>query len=672
MNVFASWLAGLALLLACFPAASASSIAAPVAYDITVRIDPATRELNGTGTIVAEPGRPVEIILARRFEVDSITIDGKPAPAPRAIGRLLVWLLGTAKTPRRVEVRWRGILGQLDASLDHRQTLGVAIPVAGAEGTFLPAAGAWFPHERGLLANYRVTLDLPQGQRGLVPGRLVAETETDGRYRASYEFPYPSEGIDLLAGPYRVETRTIRTAGGKTVSLRTYFHPQIAELAAGYLDAVQGYIDLYEGRIGEYPFTEFSIVSSPTPTGFGMPTLTYLGIDVLRLPFIRTTSLGHEILHNWWGNGVYPDYARGNWSEGLTTFMADYAYKERESDAAAREMRVEWLRDFAAVPPGRDRPLTEFTSRTHSTSQIVGYDKAAMMFLMLRDLIGRDAFDLGVKLFWRNYRFKTASWESLRMSFEAASKRDLVAFFSQWLARRGAPSVRIERADLSKEPGRHRVQFTLAQSEPAYQLRVPIGIRTERGVEVRNFELDRPSATFGFDLDTLPVELARDPDFRLFRRLSSGETPPILRQVMLDPSTVTVLPSVPASALGPAELLAAKLQDHLMHIRPDTERTSGVPLLVIGLDGQVDRWLASQQLPPRPEMLGKRGSAVVWTAALPQQKSMAVVSARDAEALAALLRPLPHYGRKSYVVFEGIKAVDSGVWPSQPQVWRFQ
>jgi aminopeptidase N len=97
-----------------------------------------------------------------------------------------------------------------------------------------------------------------------------------------------------------------------------------------------------------------------------------------------------------------------------------------------------------------------------------------------------------------------------------------------------------------------------------------------------------------------------------------------------------------------------------------------VPLLVIGLDDQVDRWLASRELPPRPEALRSRGSAVVWTAALPQEKSMAVVSARDAEALAALLRPLPHYGRKSYVVFDGIKAIESGVWPSRPQVWRLQ
>jgi len=68
----------------------------------------------------------------------------------------------------------------------------------------------------------------------------------------------------------------------------------------------------------------------------------------VRLPFIRTTSLGHEVLHNWWGNGVYVDWERGNWCEGLTTFMADYAYKEEEGESAAREMRLV-LGDLAVV-----------------------------------------------------------------------------------------------------------------------------------------------------------------------------------------------------------------------------------------------------------------------------------------------------------------------------------
>ena len=98
---------------------------------------------------------------------------------------------------------------------------------------------------------------------------------------------------------------------------------------------------------------------------------------------------------------------------------------------------------------------------------------------------------------------------------------------------------------------------------------------------------------------------------------------------------------------------------------------AGAPLLVIGLHDAVERWLASHKLPAAPVALQGRGSAIVWTAPLPQGKSLAVVSARDADALSALVRPLPHYGRASYLVFEGSKAIERGVWPSRAQIRRF-
>jgi aminopeptidase N len=206
----------------------------------------------------------------------------------------------------------------------------------------------------------------------------------------TYAFEQPESAIDLMAGPYRVTERSFAAADGRKIALRALLHPEIAERGDGDLDAVERYLRLYEGWIGPYPYESFSVVSSPTPTGFGMPTLTYLGVEVLRLPFIRDTSLGHEVLHNWWGNGVRPDYARGNWSEGLTTFMADYAYREQAGAEAAREMRLAWLRDFAALGSAADRPLASFSSRTHGAEQVVGYHKAAMVFLMLRDAIGTE------------------------------------------------------------------------------------------------------------------------------------------------------------------------------------------------------------------------------------------------------------------------------------------
>jgi aminopeptidase N len=47
----------------------------------------------------------------------------------------------------------------------------------------------------------------------------------------------------------------------------------------------------------------------------------------------------------------------------------------------------------------------------------------------------------------------------------------------------------------------------------------------------------------------------------------------------------------------------------------------------------------------------------------PDGVPIAVVSARDAGALRALLRPLPHYGSQSWLVFEGSRALARGVWP---------
>ena len=87
---------------------------------------------------------------------------------------------------------------------------------------------------------------------------------------------------------------------------------------------------------------------------------------------------------------------------------------------------------------------------------------------------------------------------------------------------------------------------------------------------------------------------------------------------------------------------------------------------MIGLHPDVDAALARLGLPPRPAQVARDGSAQVWTIPRPPQATpIAVVSARDAEAIAALERPLPHYGAQSWLVFDGRKATARGVWPLQ-------
>lgn len=658
----------------CFIAAPAISAPVPfkmndVEYDITVKIDPANRTLEGKSLVTVHRPRELQLLLGAGYEVTQAEFNDGPLGIGREQSNLPhVWNIPFHfRQQIQFLILWKGVLAPLDTALDHRQTLARPVAVSGVGGTFLPDSSDWYPRIAGQMARYKVSIELPTGQKGLVAGRLIEESDSEQGYRATFEFSQPAEGIDLMAGPYVIDTLMHHNIKQKPVQLRTYFHPQISQLSKDYLDAVKGYLDRYESEIGEYPYSEFSVVSSPTPTGFGMPTLTYLGVDVLQLPFIRSTSLGHEVLHNWWGNGVYPDYKSGNWSEGLTTFMADYAYKEQESEAAAREMRLGWLRDFAALQPGQDAPLTAFTSRTHGASKIVGYNKAAMFFFMLRDHLGEAIFQRALQGLWATRRFQITSWKEVQKIFELVSGQSLEPFFAQWLTRSGAPAIEIAEVKNSAADSGYQLSITLKQAEPAYQLQVPVAIETQQGSAVHRLDLQQAQQTFTLKLAHKPLAVSLDPDLRLFRQLASGEAPPILREVMVNAATQTVLLSAQADFRKIAETLAAKLQDRKLETIAPDDPLPAAPTLVIGLQAEVDAWLAAKQLPARPDETGKKGSAQVWTVTRSEGVSLAIISAQDAASLEALIRPLPHYGRQSYLIFDGRQAIDKGVWPMQVQ-----
>jgi aminopeptidase N len=656
------------LLAAALVALAAGAEAAPatrVHHDLSVALDPARRGLRATDRITLEGAGTVALELGPRFRVERVRLDGVDLAAPSAPATPNRWTLVLSPAAQhRIEIEYASELAALDPR-DHREILAALPPMAGAQGAFLPAGSGWVPTVGDGLFTYRLAVETPAGQRALAAGRLVSEEDTHDAFRAVYEFAHPTDGIDLMAGPYVVQERMLARAGAEPIRLRTWFHPDIADLAAGYLDACVGYLALYEDWIGRYPYTEFSVVSSALPTGFGMPTLTYLGIDVLRLPFIKATSLGHEVLHNWWGNGVYPDWNRGNWSEGLTAFMADYAYKERESEAAARGMRLDWLRDFAAVPPAQDTPLRAFTSRTHGASQVVGYHKAAFLFLMLRDELGATAFDAGLRRFWAQRQFQISGWDDLHAAFEQESGRDLRAYFAQWLDRTGAPRVRIAAAQAARDGARHRLELELVQDAPPFALRVPLVVSHAGTTSARHVELSQTRQRFALELDAPPAGVALDPDLRLFRRLAASELPPILRQAMLDASTATAILSPDPVAREAARALADAMLDHGVHETADGARG---PLLLIGLEDEVDAALAQRGLPARPEQLRGKGTAQVWALHDAAGGPVLCISARDATALRSLVRPLPHYGRQSWLVFEGAKAIERGVWPGDAQV----
>jgi len=671
MRAASAALALLAVLASCLSVARATS----PNLELVVELDPGTRRLAVRADIVPA-SRDFRFQLHEALKVTAASADGTPLPvrAGERVGSIRAWRVALPPTAARLHLEYAGTLPALNAMLDHRDVLQGLPPMASPQGSFLPSGGAWYPRPAALFA-YWVTVSVPADQRALVPGRLQSEdmpADGSGRYRARFEFGEPAEGIDLMAGPWVVRERMMPRASAEPVRLRTYFFRDldaIPGLAHGYLDDTRRYLERYGEEIGPYPFTEFSVVASPLPTGFGMPTLTYLGVEVLKLPFIRATSLGHEVLHNWWGNGVYVDYAQGNWSEGLTTFMADYAYKESESTEAVRAMRLGWLRDFAAVPAGDRQSLADFRSRTHGAAAAVGYGKAAMLFVMLRDAIGEEAFRRGIRALWQAQRFRAASWSDLRAAFEHASGRPLKAFFGQWIERAGGPEVRIAGADARREGGQLRLTLTVEQDAPAYALRLPVELVFPDRTELRWIDVGEERQAVTMEVATMPEGVRLDPQLRVWRVLGPEQLPPILRQWI----GARAPRLAQASAAPEVREAAAALAQRFFEAKPQAIAPAEMPhgsepVLLAGLHADVDAALARAGMPPRPERLAGRGSAQVWTVAGAAGAPVAVASARDAESLRALLRPLPHYGAQSWLVFEDARAVERGVWPAPGQL----
>jgi aminopeptidase N len=642
---FLAMLRRLALLLvAPLPAA----LAATPLVELDVDLDPGSRRLTVVATITPVPPT-FRFVLHESLAIAAASTDGRPLPitAGEQQGSLRRWQLPLPAGSRSLRVEYQGTLPALDTRLDYRQVLRELPPMAAVEGSFLPASGAWYPRPAELFT-YRVRLSVPGDQRALVAGRLLKEELPVARgdcYRADFEFAHPADGIDLMAGPWIIREQMMVRAGAEPLRLRTYFTrdlDRIKGLADSYLDETRAHLAAYAEAIGAYPYSGFSVVASPLPTGFGMPTLTYLGAEVLKPALHPRHLAGPRDSSQLVGQRRPGRLRERQLGEGLTTFMADYAYQERVSAAAARALRLAWLRDFAAVVVDRRQTLASFRSRMHDAAAVVGYGKSAMLFVMLRDLLGEDTFRRGLSIFWQEQRFRVAGWDDLQRAFEQASGQGLTFFFRQWLYRPGAPQPKIAGASAAASGA--------------------IELDYGDALESRTLSVDGARQTLTLAVNRLPKSVRLDPDLRLWRMLDAGRLPPILRQWIVAREgrllLVSGLPEVRAAATA----LASRLfEEPPREIALADVRRAATPVLLAGLHAEIDAVLAAAKIPPRPSDPGRRGTAQVWT--VPGIPALAVISANDAEALRALLRPLPHYGSQSWLVFDGGRAIERGIWP---------
>ncbi|TVP79548.1 M1 family aminopeptidase [Thioalkalivibrio sp.] len=525
-----------------------------------------------------------------------------------------------------------------------------------AAGGFLPEGTDWYPRFEQESFALRLEARVPEGQRFVATGSLRGEpVSSDGHYSAVHEHPR-TDAVVVVTGPW-VE-RSLETNG---VQVRTLFRDDLdAAHAQNYLEHSAEYLRMFSERAGPYPYDSFTIAATPMPVGYAFPGFTVLGERVIPLPFIPRTSLAHELMHNWWGTGVRIDYATGNWSEALTTYMADYHLDELRGEG--RSTRHRWLLDLAWLPVEEDRPLEAFRGGNQGANRIVGYNRGALLFHMLRERIGDEAFDAGTRKIADRHMFDVAGWEDLIRAFSDAAGRDLDSFFTPWLERSDLPELALHSVQQEKNGSGWVLRGELEQAQEAapWPLRVPVVVETDAGQQRHVVELDTRQARFDLALEAPAQAITADPDFDVLRRLP--DPPPILRTASLNPNTRLI-----ATQEGLAPFARAILE-HPPEMADEFDPQQ--PLLVMGSTDDVIRWLDAAGAPKAPEDLARRGHARMWT--LPGTRT-AVVSSSDAEGLRNLVGALRHHGHRSYLVQDADgRTTEYGVWEAETNPLRIE
>ncbi len=652
----------------------ASAAPAVVQHDLIIDLDPDRGQIKVVDRIRLPRDskgaiKTADFYLNAAFEpalVDS-TAALEPVPASTS-KRLRRYRVRLAEDSNRLTLSYSGNIAQADGAYDRGHI--------GAEGIYLTGSSAWYPLFDDALVTFSIRIRAPQGWIVISQG-TDAHRQADAASESHFwRETRPQTDIVLLGGRLIAYTRR-----SEDLDARVYLRRPDPALAERYLQATTHYVDLYEQMLGPYPYDKFALVENFWETGYGMPSLALLGPRVIRFPFILHSSFPHEILHNWWGNGVYLNLAGGNWSEGLTAYLADHLVQEQRGRGA--DYRRAALQKYASyVDTADDFALIDFRGKHGEVSQAVGYNKALMFFHMLRQRLGDADFLNGLRRFADRHLFEPAGYDDLRRAFEAVSGIDLSLEFRQWVERIGAPLLRLSDVEAESAGESYRVSGIIEQQQPGapYRLSVPVAVQLEGNANTirKVISIESKRQQFELALASRPIALHLDPEFDLFRRLAPGEAPPSLGDLLGDKDAVFVLPGGEmdetraayerlARALGASRIMddAASLpagksiwllgwdNAHLDALA-GTVAADGVVFNAVGLRLGAETY--------------ERGVACVVMATRrsdDSRQSVGFIGCDNREAMTGLARKVPHYGKYGFLAFTGGEPVNirKDEWP---------
>lgn len=411
-----------------------------LSYDLSFRLDPAVRQLEGTAVLrvsaVATGTRSLTLDFSDAYTLLEVKVRGAAVTASRTTNLVTVPFDPPLSSEERatISISYRGVPptgGSLTFWTHARGYAATSLSEPFGARTLFPCVDD--PADRAMVT---VHATVPAGYVAASAGLVTETPGENGQRTFTWKLPQsiPTYLVSLNVAPYVTLEDTFTSSSGITMPITSYFLPQSRDLNVARHAGFRQHLSVLSDLFGDYPYldTKYGIVESHFSGGMEHPSMTSIGSMLLLDPNRNLTNLlVHELGHQWWGDQV----TMRTWddiflNEGFATY-SEVLYQERVTGEPAGA-RLTRAYDDGLYNGALGRSVVASATNPFQYSGAI-YNKGGFSLHMLRKVVGDEAFFRTLRLYSERHRNGSASRKDLRAAFEEISGLDLKQHFDQWI-----------------------------------------------------------------------------------------------------------------------------------------------------------------------------------------------------------------------------------------------
>ena len=464
----------------------------PAHYQLTLDLTQAVqRTFSGTVVISGESTGESISLHAKDLTIQSATIDSQPADISYGeFDELRLTYSGLSSGEHVVRIEFSGAItdamhGLYPCYFTHdgvkKQLFATQFESHHAREVF-PCVD-----EPAAKATYDVTLVTAPALTVLGNMPIAASSEKDGALTTTFATTPRMSSYLLAFVVGELHKKTAHTTSGVEVSVwaTPAQHEETLDFA---LDIATRSIDFYDEYFGvPYPLPKSDHVALPDFSSGAMENwglVTYRESCLLADPKLTpesskrfiATVIAHELSHQWFGNLVTMQWWNDLWLNESFANMMEYVavdalhpewrmwedFATHEVTAALRRDSLDGVQPVQADVNHPDEISTLF-------DPAIVYAKGGRLLVMVRRLIGEEAFRAGLKSYFEKFAYQNTVGNDLWQELETISGQPIIALMNNWISQPGLPVVYVEQdsADEQSTATLRQERFFIGDHQPS-------------------------------------------------------------------------------------------------------------------------------------------------------------------------------------------------------------